>query len=65
MHCPHPGKAAYPSHEAATRALVDPRLGATLYSPVRAYECPCGKFHLTAKRLKFDRNAGRSKKNRR
>ena len=65
MKCPHPGKSAYRTEAAATQALIDPRLNQTLFSPVRVYECSCGKWHLTHQRRKFDRNAGRSKKNRR
>lgn len=65
MSCPTPNKKSYRTLDSANQALHDPRLGKTLYSPIRAYECPCGGFHLTAAAKRGGDRCGRSKKNRR
>jgi hypothetical protein len=43
--CPTPTKTSFCSHETAQRAL---RRMPVLYGPVRAYECRCGRWHLTS-----------------
>lgn len=62
--CPTPTKSRYLNQERAEQALHAPRLGKTLYSPIRVYECVCNGWHLTAKPQKY-RAPRRSKKNRR
>jgi hypothetical protein len=43
--CPKSGKTAYPSYEAAIEAASRMQV---LWSPVDAYECRCGQWHLTS-----------------
>ncbi|QZE10482.1 hypothetical protein SEA_SCOOBYDOOBYDOO_136 [Mycobacterium phage ScoobyDoobyDoo] len=62
--CPTPSKKRYLTEERAEQALHDPRLGRTLYSPIRVYPCQCGGWHLTAQ-PQGHRPQKRSKKNRR
>lgn len=45
--CPHPQKVAYRSRDAAERAL---RRMPVIYGPIAAYECRCGRWHLTSQK---------------
>lgn len=51
MKCPTPGKKAHPTQMQAENAMRrqwrNPRPGRT--HAIRAYHCPCGKWHLTHK----------------
>lgn len=57
--CPTATKTAFPDRIAADLALAEiqaehDRAPVTEKVPVRSYLCPCGKWHLTAKRYSYD-----------
>jgi hypothetical protein len=45
LRCPTPTKTSFRSRETAERAL---RRMPVLYGPRGAYECECGRWHLTS-----------------
>lgn len=47
--CPTPDKAKFMSKQAAENVLRRPMDGEGLVKPIRAYLCPCGSYHLTAR----------------
>lgn len=48
--CPTPNKAAYPTEEAADKALRRSwRRTCRGKMPTRVYQCECGSFHLTSR----------------